>query len=118
MESEPSCLQTLDSLSVFLSTLPSCPPPLKSARSSENCYYIAELATRGERRGARRGPALATALGPCLPQNPVPRLPTLLRQHTAGAQRTGRRAPRSANSPLPLLGSHGPGVLGPPLSSS
>ena len=82
LESEPSCLQTLDSLSVFLSTLPSCPPPLKSALSSENCYYIAELATRGERWGARRGPALATALGPCLPQNPVPRRPTLLRQHT------------------------------------
>ena len=75
LESEPSCLQTLDSLSVFLSTLPSCPPPLKSARSSENCYYIVELTTRGERRGARRGPALATALGPCLPQNPVPRRP-------------------------------------------
>lgn len=91
LESKPSCLRTLDPLSVFLSVLPSC-PPLLFWKVILHCW---SLPLEGRDGGGQPGSTLAVALGPP-PPNPaaedqnlvLPLVTPILSQHTAGAQRS------------------------------
>ena len=64
LESKPSCLRTLDPLSVFLSVLPSC-PPLLFWKVILHCW---SLPLEGRDGGGQPGSTLAVALGPPPPQ--------------------------------------------------
>lgn len=66
LESKPSCLRTLDPLSVFLSVLPSC-PPLLFWKVILHCW---SLPLEGRDGGGQPGSTLAVALGPPPPPTP------------------------------------------------